>query len=568
MVGKTAIKEHGRRASGTDVNKSVTVIEHVLDRLRDIGVKDVFGVAGDYAFSIDDALVNRSDIRYIGCCNELNAAYAADGYARIHGVGALTTTYGVGELSAINGIGGAYAEHVPVFHLVGMPSMPTQQARALMHHTLGNGEYNLFQHMAQPVVCATAIMTPQNVAYETERLIAEAFYHRRPVYMAFPADLANQPVLSKAQTIEPPTSDPASLAEATDAVVARLKEARNACILPGVLVARAGLRDALQLLVDASGLPFATMMGDKSVLDEQQPSYIGMYVGKLTDEAVRNYVETCDRVLTVGTLMTDFNTGAFTARIEPDKIINIGHHHVSIGAKVYPNIEMADILNSLAKRVTKRSTGAKVKPPSLGPIVGSGKDAISAEALYPRWGSFIKPNDILITETGSSSMGMALALLSKGATFHNQTLWGSIGWATPAAFGAAIAAPDKRVILITGEGSHQLTAQEISQFGRLGLKPIVFVLNNSGYLVERLLCKDPTSAYNDIAQWRYSEIPHALGCDGWLTARVTTCEEFDQILKSAQSAKNGAYIEVVTDAYAAPPLMKKIHESTKSLYPS
>ena len=131
-------------------------------------------------------------------------------------------------------------------------------------------------------------------------------------------------------------------------------------------------------------------------------------------------------------------------------------------------------------------------------------------------------------------MGLAFALLPKGVTFHNQTLWGPIGWATPAAFGAAVAAPDRRLVLVTGEGSHQLTAQEISQFGRRGLKPIVFVLNNSGYLIERLLCKNPAIAYNDVASWRYSEIPHALGCDGWFTARVTTCGEFDQALKAAE----------------------------------
>ena len=108
-------------------------------------------------------------------------------------------------------------------------------------------------------------------------------------------------------------------------------------------------------------------------------------------------------------------------------------------------------------------------------------------------------------------MGLAVALMPKGATFHNQTLWGSIGWATPAAFGAAVAARDRRVVLVTGEGSHQLTAQEFSQFGRRGLKPIVFVLNNSGYQIERLLCNNPAIAYNDVASWRYSEVPHALG---------------------------------------------------------
>ncbi len=308
------------------------------------------------------------------------------------------------------------------------------------------------------------------------------------------------------------------------------------------------------------------MMMDKSVLDEQQPGYIGMYAGKLMDESVRNFVESCDRILEVGSLMTDFSTGAFTASIDPKKTIQIGHHRTHIGSKVYPNVEMGDILNALAKRVSKRKVVTEIKPSSLGPILGSGDEPISAAALYPRWANFLKPNDILVTETGTSSMGLSLAVMPKGAMFHNQTLWGSIGWATPAAFGAQVAAPDRRVILITGEGSHQLTVQEISQFGRLGLKPIIFVLNNSGYLIERLLCRDPKAAYNDIAQWRYSEIPHALGCDGWLTARATTCAEFDRILESAQKAANGAYIEVVTDAYAASPLSMKVHEHVKSLY--
>src|ERR1700753_3266074 len=170
---------------------SKTVIDHVLDRLRDIGVADIFGVPGDYSFPVSDAICHHPGIRWIGCSNELNAAYAADGYARIKGVGAVCTTYGVGELSAVNGIAGSYAEHLPVFHLVGSPSLAGPASRAVMHYTLGNGEYDFFRRMTEPVVCGHAVMTPQNVAYETERLIAEALYHRRPVSMAFPPDLAN-----------------------------------------------------------------------------------------------------------------------------------------------------------------------------------------------------------------------------------------------------------------------------------------------------------------------------------------------------------------------------------------
>jgi indolepyruvate decarboxylase len=552
---------------GTALKPSpTTVIEHVLGRLKAIGISEVFGVPGDYSFPVEDAIVNFPGMEWVGCCNELNAAYAAEGYARIHGIGAVNTTYGVGELSAINAIAGAYAEHLPVFHLVGMPNMPTQAGRALVHHTLGNGEFDLFRKMAEPVVCASAVMTPQNVAYETERLIAESRYHRRPVYMAFPADLAGQTVLSSAQPFDLPKSDPTALLSATDAILAGLEAAHTACILPGLLAVRAGLRRELQSFIDASGLPFATMFADKSVLEEQQPAYMGMYDGKLMDESVQAFVESCDLVLTIGAILSDFNTGAFTSHLNPDKTIEIRHHRTQVGSKTYPNVEMKDILTELARRVTTRDGKSPIQPASLGPVVGKGSDPITVEALYPRWANFLKPNDIVIAETGTSSMGMAFALMPKGATFHNQTLWGSIGWATPAAFGAAVASPDRRLVLVSGEGSHQLTAQEISQFGRRGLKPIVFVLNNSGYLIERLLCRNPDITYNDLASWRYSEIPHALGCDGWFTARVTACGEFDQALKAAEQGP--AYIEVITDKYAASPLSMKLHESVKTLYRS
>jgi indolepyruvate decarboxylase len=543
-----------------------TVIEHVLRRLNEIGVHDVFGVAGDYAFPVNDAIVGHPAINWIGCCNELNAAYAADGYARMRGVGAVCTTYGVGELAAMSAIAGSYAEHLAVFHLVGTPNLPTQEGRALVHHTLGNGEFDLFSRMAEAVVCASAIMTPHNAASETERLIAAALYHRRPVYMAFPSDVANSPVLVGAPSLSLPLSDPESLAAATDAVTAALNTAGRACVLPGVLLRRVGLQGAAAAFVDASGLPFATMFGDKSVLGEDHPGYIGMYSGRLMEEPVRAFVESCDVVVMIGAILTDGNTAGFTARLDPDKTINIDHHRTTVGHTVYRNVEIADILTQLSGRITTSFQRPASTPGTLGPVVNGGDDPITADALYPRWAKFFRPNDVIITDTGTSSLGLAFAQLPQGAEFHNQTLWASIGWATPAAFGVAIGAPDRRLILITGEGSHQMTAQEISQFGRRGLRPIVFVLNNSGYLSERMLCPDPTIAYNDIAAWNYAELPHAVGCQGWFTSRVSTCGELDDALTTAQQADSAAYIEVVTDPYEAPPLYKRLRENVKSFY--
>jgi indolepyruvate decarboxylase len=543
-----------------------TVIQYVLDRLHDVGVDSVFGVPGDFAFPVQDAIVKHPEVAWVGCCNELNAGYAADGYARVKGMAAVSTTYGVGELSAINAIAGAYAEHLPVFHLTGMPATEVQSRRLKVHHTLGNGEFEFFRRMAEPVVCASAIMAPHNAAAETERLIAAALYHRRPVYMAFPADLANRPVLDSAVPLDRPASDPSNLSAAVDAIVSALSGADTACVLPGTLVTRLGLRDAMQGLVDASGLPFATMFADKSVLDEQQPAFVGMYDGTLMDEGVRQFVESCDRVLTVGTLMTDFNTGAFTSRLDPARRINVDHHRAEVAGHVFADVEMADVLAGLTRRIPRRTLVNPVAPADAEVPSGNGDETITADALYPRWAQFIQDSDLVIAETGTASMGLAFARLPHGAVFHNQTLWGAIGWATPAALGAAVAAPDRRVVLVTGDGSHQLTAQEICQFGRLGLKPVIFVLNNNGYLIERLLCSDPAIAYNDVAQWNYAELPHALGCDGWFTARVATCAELDEALATARDGESAVYIEVVTDTYAAPPLAERLGASTATLY--
>lgn len=554
------------RALPTKTAKRETTVQYVLSRLRQLGVKDFFGVPGDFAFPISDAICADKDLRFIGSCNELNAAYAADGYARIRGLAAMSTTYGPGELGALPGIAGAYAEHVPIFHITGQPTRATQLAHAVVHHTLGDGEFGHFYQMAAPAVCARTIITPENCVAETERLIAAALYHRRPVYMAIPGDVANQPVIAAATFPAEQQSDAAALEGAVDAIVEAVTKAETACILPGILVARLGLQAEVAAVVDASGLPFATMMMDKTVLDESHPSYIGMYGGDWSDESVRAFVEEGDCVLEFGGLPSDYNTGAFTAKLDRSKTINVMHHRTRVGQAWYENIEMKDVVAALAKRLPKRTDICGPQPSDLGEPKGQGDDRISAGALYPRWARFLKPDDILISESGTNALGMISARMPKGSTFHNQTLWGAIGWATPAAFGAALAAPDRRTILITGEGSHQMTAQELSQFHRFGLKPIVFVLNNSGYLIERLLCKQPDVYYNDLAQWHYHMLPQALGCDGWYCARVATCGELDDALAKAQTCGTGAYIEIVTDRYVAPPLAMKMHESTGTLH--
>lgn len=544
-----------------------TVVEYTLNRLYDLGISDVFGVAGDYAFPIEDTICNSHHMRWIGSCNELNAAYAADGYARIKGMAALSTTFGVGELSAINAIAGAYAENLPIFHLVGMPASGVQKSKRLVHHTLGNGDFDIFYQLGQRLACAHAILTPENCISEMERLIATALKERRPVYIGLPADYAVMQVTEPLPVTTPKksTSDKKTLEKAVSTIIERLTHSNNVCVLPGILSTRLGLSDNVQVLINKTGLPYATMFMDKSILSESNPQYVGMYDGKLMTPEVREFVEKSEYILGIGAMMTDFNTGSFTANIKPKQFINIMSDYVEIDSVIYPSVYMEDILSELTKRLPNK-TYHQIKARGLDKPVISDNGKITAQYLYPRLERFFKPNDIIIAETGTSSMGLGFALLPEGAQFHNQTLWGSIGWATPASFGAALAAPNKRVILITGEGSHQLTVQEISQFVRFGLKPIILILNNDGYLIERLLCDYPEAYYNDLAQWNYHQLPKAFGATDWHCEKVTTINELNKALEVAGSTESASYIEIVTARYEASELAQKLKESKSSLY--
>src|SRR6478609_10224913 len=179
---------------GMMTRKATTVIDYIVQRIADEGVEHCFGVPGDYAFPVGDAVDRNPNIKWIGCSNELNASYAADGYARARGAAMLSTTYAVGELSAINGVMGAKAERSLVFHVVGMPSYQNQRLRKTMHHTLGDGIFDRFIDISAQAACCHAVINPDNCVIEMERVIAEARRNNQPAYIVVPSDYALTPI--------------------------------------------------------------------------------------------------------------------------------------------------------------------------------------------------------------------------------------------------------------------------------------------------------------------------------------------------------------------------------------
>src|SRR5216683_1181929 len=209
-----------------------TVADYIVRRLAQEGITDCFGVPGDFAFQLCDAVARSKAIRWIGCSNELDAAYAADGYARVRGCSMLLTTYAVGELSALNGVMGAKAERSCVFHLVGMPTMRHQRARKIIHHTLGDGEFQNFANISAQAACVSAVISPDNCAQEMERLIATARAESRPAYLLVASDYAVTPVVSSDPVPYPKPASGPDLAKAVAAIAERIEGARSLAILP------------------------------------------------------------------------------------------------------------------------------------------------------------------------------------------------------------------------------------------------------------------------------------------------------------------------------------------------
>src|SRR5438094_4474666 len=447
---------------GMMTTKATTVIDYIVQRIADEGVEHCFGVPGDYAFPVGDAVDRNPNIKWIGCSNELNASYAADGYARARGAAMLSTTYAVGELSAINGVMGAKAERSLVFHVVGMPSYQNQRLRKTMHHTLGDGIFDKFIDISAQAACAHAVINPDNCMLEMERVIAEARRNNQPAYIVVPSDYAQAPVTPTEVRPLMLQSNKTSLKKAVDAITEQIKSAKSIVALPAFTLSRVGLQKEVREAIEALGCPFATTSMEKSIIDESHPQFAGMYSGILSAEETRKIVEGAELVLDIGGVsLNDETTMGFSTQLDPARFISIGLNDVRVGDQLFGNVRIADLLGALAKFESAASR-YKQTPAGNPSINGKPSDKITMDALYPRYAASIRSGDNVVLESGSSSFGVPPLTLPDDVQVHIQMLWGSIGWATGATFGIALAEPKRNTILITGEGSHQLTANEIA----------------------------------------------------------------------------------------------------------
>ncbi len=552
------------------MSQQYTIADYLFDRVAEAGASEIFGVPGDFNLSFLDNIIASDKLRWVGNTNELNAGYAADGYARERGFAAMVTTFGVGELSAINATAGSFAEYAPVLHIVGAPSTALQDAKRRIHHSLGDGVFNHFIKMVEPVTVARAQITPENAASEIDRVIRLILKKHRPGYLMLSPDVARQPIYPPSTKLidsDENITSQAALADFKQALIEFLPN-KTTTLMADLMVHRLGLQNQLKSLIADTEIPYTTLSWGKTLLDENSERWAGTYAGVASRPIVKDAVENCECLIKIGVQYTDTTTAGFSQDIDDDVVVDLHYERASISGQNFAPIALKDALQTLHEVLT---SGIEIVPKQfckeVKPHEQNGKDdeAIRQDDHWHIIADRLDHNNLVFAEQGTAYFGISDVRLPEGVTCYGQPMWGSIGYTLPASLGAAIASPHKRSVLLIGDGSALLTIQELAVMFQERTNPVIILINNDGYTVERAIHGE-NQRYNDIPKCDWQSMPKAFGGndDNTLLLRVETAGELKAaLLKAAATKDKMVLIEVIADKQDIPPLLADIAAALK-----
>jgi Pyruvate decarboxylase and related thiamine pyrophosphate-requiring enzymes len=540
--------------TGNDTRPSIG--EYLIRKIRDNGVRHVFGVPGDYVLNFY-AMLSKSPLEVINTCDEQGAGFAADAYARMHGLGVVCVTYNVGGLKVVNTTAEAYAEKSPVLIIAGAPGWGERKAGALLHHKVKDFEdqYRIFERIT---VASTELRDAAGAFGEIDRVISEIVHRKGPGYIELPRDVVNAVPGTDPAGLNPPAMEIEESVSAgmLDQIASLLNAATHPVIMAGVEVARHSLGSEVEFLADKARIPMVSTMLGKSAIDETDPLYLGVYAGVIEDEQVRKYVEGSDCLLLLGVSLNDVNLGGNTAKLDPDRMIALTSEGCTMGRHTFPG-DMLRAIRSLGRMPlvvhddTDLPPSQKEKASAFIPTQAKLTSARLALAIN----SFMDESMVLIPDIGDAVMSTIGVTIPRRFHYLCPVYYSSLGFSVPAAIGVQASCPDLRPLVVVGDGAFQMTGMEISTAARYGMNPIIVVLNNRGFGTERPIIDGP---FNDVAPWQYHRIPEITGSgNGYL---VTTEMEFLDALTDAKGSRKPSLVEAVLDPLDISPQLRRMCE--------
>ncbi|XP_047058086.1 pyruvate decarboxylase 1-like [Lolium rigidum] len=541
---------------------NATLGRHLARRLAEVGARDVFTVPGDFNLTLLDELEaeqpSGGGVRLVGCCNELNAAYAADGYARAgRGVGACAVTFTVGGLSAINAVAGAFSENLPLVCVVGGPNSNDYGSNRVLHHTIGLPDFTQELRCFQNVTCYQAVVNNLEDAHEQiDTAISTALKESKPVYISISCNLPSipHPTFSRHPVpffLSPRLSNQMSLEAAVEAAAAFLNKSVKPVLVGGPKMRVAKACKSFVEMADASSYPIAVMPSAKGLVPEHHSRFIGTYWGAVSTPFCAEIVESADAYLFAGPIFNDYSSVGYSLLIKKEKAIIVQPDRVVIGnGPAFGCILMKDFFHALASRLKKNTTAyenySRIFVPQGEPVSSDPGEPLRVNVLFKHVQKMLSGNSAVIAETGDSWFNCQKLKLPEGCGYEFQMQYGSIGWSVGATLGYAQAAKDKRVISFIGDGSFQVTAQEVSTMIRWAQNNIIFLINNGGYTIEVEIHDGP---YNIIKNWNYTGVVEAFhnGEGKCYTAKVRTEEELKKAIEASLGPNKDClcFIEVI-----------------------
>jgi indolepyruvate decarboxylase len=562
-----------------------TVADYLLTRLKQLNVTDIFQIPGDYVKHFTQALEHFDGIKTIAGINELDAAYAADAYARTRGLAAVSLQFGVSTFSALNAIAGAYVEKSPVVVISACPGSDarkiTNMYDVLFHHSTGNLKADQ-QVMEQVTVAAETLSTSVGAAEKIDRLLVAALTHKKPVYIACYKEVWGEPCPMppleplQAHTIK---SEPAALANAVDSAWAMLTAStiKNPLIFAGVEVLRFGLSNSLQQLIDASGFLYTTTTLGKTVLDEKGDKFIGTYSDAASIPSVIETVTNADCIITLGTIITDDYLWFIENKYA--QMILCTNESTRVGYFTYEGVTMYDFMAALTERFKQNSvypfSVTAVPQPVYPQPWASNSDTkyndqpelITYNRFFQHAMKFLQDNNLFDETVFTLGVSSALYVATNAYglaqnSFISSAAWQCIGFETGSASGAQLGS-GKRSWAIAGDGGFMMVCQSLSTLARNKLDTVIFVMSNGVYAIEQVYV-DMTAfnpdgqfdAFDILPKWDYIALAQAFGADGY---RVNTISELEAILQTLKTRSNKpTLVEVVIPEKDLPQQMMRL----------
>ncbi len=519
-----------------------TVGEFLFDYLYSKGVTHAFGIPGDFALPTFRWL-DKSRIRLITMTHEPSVGFAADGYARMKGLGVACVTYCVGGLNMLNSVACAYAEKSPLLVISGGPATNERRADPLLHHKVRT--FDTQRRIYEEVTCAnTVLMEVETAASEIMRVVEEVEAQCRPGYIEIPYDIVDMPCkLPPRRNRQLATSDPENLAACLHEAAEMITRAKRPVIVADVELHRHGLTDIALAIAEKFNIPIAATLLSKSVISEANPNYIGVYSGGLSEPACQQYVETSDCAILLGAFITDVFLGVYTAKLERKNCILATTEKTRVGLHGYDDIIFREFLQGLRDApITAKPPVKNPNPaPELVPLNAQERDIpLDVETFFRILALTMTEGSNVICDTGDALLGAMSLRTAKRNNFLSDAYYLSMGFAMPAAIGAMAADPHGRTIAIIGDGAFQMTGIELSTAAKENMKPLVCIINNDGYGTQRHIIDGP---FNNIHPWHYTKICDLLGYGR--AVKVTKRGELEEALKTAFAGDEMVVIEVV-----------------------